>query len=181
MGHFYRIRDGLFEDILALQRIERDAAQRYRQIGYDFCAEGPVRAPAEHGRGLTKGALFVAVGPARLPVGFALLWWLDASIYLAELAVSPDHQGRGLGRRLIRQAETWARREGATEITLTTYRDVTWNAPFYERLGYVVFSPDNWRVGLRAVQREEIDLGFARYPRVAMRKDLRNLTGLEKD
>lgn len=52
------------------------------------------------------------------------------------------------------------------------YRDVPWNAPFYERVGYSIFEPDPSRTGLAAIQEEEARSGYAVKPRVAMRKVL---------
>ena len=31
--------------------------------------------------------------------------------------------------------------EARPTLTLTTFRDVPWNAPYYERMGFVVFEP----------------------------------------
>src|SRR6516165_662871 len=50
--------------------------------------------------------------------------------------VAPRWQGRGCGTRLIATAEAWAQDSGFTEMTLTTFRDVGWNAPFFRNLGY---------------------------------------------
>ena len=49
--------------------------------------------------------------------------------------VAPRWQGRGCGTRLIATAEAWAQDSGFTEMTLTTFRDVGWNAPFFRNLG----------------------------------------------
>ena len=34
------------------------------------------------------------------------------------------------------QVEAWGRRTGRPATTLTTFRDVPWNGPYYARLGY---------------------------------------------
>ena len=57
-------------------------------------------------------------------------------------------------------------------MTLTSYRDVPWNAPFYERLGYSVFESGEDRPGLAALIEEDAESGFARAPRTAMQKTL---------
>ena len=57
-------------------------------------------------------------------------------------------------------------------MTLTTYRDVPWNAPFYERLGDSVFKSGEDQPGLPALIEEEAASGFARAPRTAMQKTL---------
>jgi len=63
----------------------------------------------------------------------------------------------------------WATSQGYEAVTLTTFRDVPWNSPFYTRLGFgTVEDP---ALGLSHIREQAIgldDLG----PRVAMRKDL---------
>ena len=56
------------------------------------------------------------------------------------------HLGNGRGARLpaarhrdpgpVRAAQIDARNSGIKALTLTTFRDVAWNAPFYARLGF---------------------------------------------
>jgi N-acetylglutamate synthase-like GNAT family acetyltransferase len=41
-----------------------------------------------------------------------------------------------IGRQLIACVADHARTLGLTSLTLTTFRDVPWNAPFYARLGF---------------------------------------------
>lgn len=168
----YAVRRGARADLPLLGDIERDAAELYREVGYDFCAEGPVRDTEELHTALETGVVFVACAPDGRTCGFALVWRVDGCAHLLELAVSRRDQGKRLGRRLIDAAEGWAKAEGLAEMTLTTYRDVSWNAPLYERLGYEVFEPESWRSGLAAIQHEEAESGFAVQPRVAMRKAL---------
>ena len=173
----FTIRPARREELGLLGAIEHDAAQLYREVGYDFCAEGPVRDDEELAKAFDEGAVFVACGEDGMVAGFALVWPADGRAHLLELAVGHGHQGHGLGRRLIAAAEDWARDTGLDEITLTTYRDVAWNAPFYERFGYEVFEPEAARADLAAIIREEADSGYAVEPRVAMRKPLRGSDG----
>lgn len=166
----YSIRSGRREDLPRLADIERDAAQRFRDVGYVFCAEGPVHPEADHLRALENGAIFVAETTSHKPIGFALLWRVDNAAHLLEVAVIRTKQGQGVGRRLIAQCEAWARAKGFQELTLNTYRDVAWNAPLYERLGYRPFEPESWRSGLLAIRAQEAAFGFDQRPRITMRK-----------
>lgn len=174
MAQEIKIRSGTQDDLPHLAGVERDAAQLYATVGYDYCVDGPVRDREECERALNDGAVFVAVSPKDEIAGFALAWRVDRAAHLLELGVSQQYQGHGFGRRLVARTEDWARQDGRREITLTTYRDVPWNAPFYNRLGYQIFEPEDFRPGLREIQADEARWGFAFKPRVAMRKDLRN-------
>lgn len=165
------IRRAVAADIPVMQDLERDAAQAFRAVGYDFCADGPVRTASEHERGLRHGASFIAEVD-NVAAGFILLWSVDGHAHLTEVSVAEAFQKRGIGRALIDQGEAWAREQGFVSITLTTFCDVSWNAPFYRALGYVEFEPDDAQRDLAAVRQEESEAGYAAKPRIAMVKAL---------
>ncbi len=58
-------------------------------------------------------------------------------LLLDNIAVRPDSQGMGHGRRLIGFAEAEARRLGFTEVRLYTHQTMTENIALYQRLGFV--------------------------------------------
>ena len=88
-----------------------------------------------------------------------------------ELSVHPDWQGRGIGAALLRGCIIDAGNSGFTAITLTTFDEVPWNAPFYRRLGFVDRDPaDNARLA-QELAREEAH-GMPPGSRVAMVRDL---------
>jgi ribosomal protein S18 acetylase RimI-like enzyme len=58
-------------------------------------------------------------------------------LLLDNIAVRPDRQGSGLGRRLIAFAEQEARRLGYSELRLYTHEKMTENIALYRRLGFV--------------------------------------------
>jgi GNAT superfamily N-acetyltransferase len=58
-------------------------------------------------------------------------------LHMVELEVAIEFQRRGLGRQLLDIAIDAARARGLRAITLTTFRHVPWNAPFYARYGFV--------------------------------------------
>ena len=57
-------------------------------------------------------------------------------LLLDNIAVRPDRQGRGLGRRLIDFAFAEARRAGFDEVRLYTHVTMTENIALYERVGF---------------------------------------------
>lgn len=93
--------------------------------------------------------VFVAVAPDGSPVGFAAATPVDAFLHLAELSVHPDHGRKGLGRALIAAVDALARGRGLAGVTLTTFRDVPFNGPFYASLGFTEWplaeAPDQLR------------------------------------
>ena len=59
------------------------------------------------------------------------------SLYIAGLAVFPAHRGRGLGRRLMRQAQVRAEALGLPRVSLICFEPNDRAMQLYRRLGYV--------------------------------------------
>ncbi len=110
----------------------------------------------------------------RPPVGFALLGVVDGLTHLEQIAVHPGHANQGIGTRLLEAVFATAAAPQTTNraVTLTTFRDVPWNAPWYARRGFRVIQPSEWGPGLSALVEHERALGIEVAPRVVMRKDL---------
>jgi ribosomal protein S18 acetylase RimI-like enzyme len=116
------------------------------------------------------------------PVGFAVASVWGRRVHLDELDMLPEHGCRGVGSALLRAVEKWARNSDYTEITLTTLRDVPWNAPLYSRIGFEAIPEEELDEELLRRLSDESALGLERSRRVAVRKSLSSLTrGHEKD
>jgi len=48
-----------------------------------------------------------------------------------------QRQQQGHGRRLMQAAIDWARQRRLQAVTLTTFRSIPWNAPFYASMGFI--------------------------------------------
>lgn len=57
--------------------------------------------------------------------------------YIADVAVSAEAEGRGIGRKLMEQAEVWAREQGFRLLALDVFALNSHARAFYQRLGYV--------------------------------------------
>jgi GNAT superfamily N-acetyltransferase len=107
-------------------------------------------------------------------VGFAHVEVLEPRVaHLKEIDVLPEYGKQGIGSRLIKTVVAWAMEFRYSSITLTTFRDVPWNMPFYARLGFEVISPEDLTPVLRAIVEDEARRGLDPRRRVAMRKALR--------
>ena len=104
---------------------------------------------------------------APMVVGFVHVLEIDGHAHLEQLSVLPSFGRRGIGRQLVAAALAEARRRGHTDVTLRTYTEVPWNAPFYASCGFVESEPDT--ALLRELVAIEESLGlFEHGPRVQM-------------
>jgi ribosomal protein S18 acetylase RimI-like enzyme len=62
----------------------------------------------------------------------------DDHLFIENVAVRPDRQGRGLGRTLLARAEELARQLGRRELRLLTNAAFAANVALYQKAGYAV-------------------------------------------
>jgi GNAT superfamily N-acetyltransferase len=118
----------------------------------------------------TQGLLWVALA-GDSPVGFAHVERFEPGVaHLEELDVHPDHGRRGLGRRLVAAVCEWAENSGLEAVTLTTFRNVPWNMPFYATLGFEEIPLPELSPELVAVIQNETERGLDPTRRVVMRR-----------
>lgn len=118
------------------------------------------------------GQLWVALDDD-VPVGFARVEIFEAaSAHVDEIDVHPDHGRRGLGTKLVTAVCLWAANKGYETVTLSTFRDVPWNMPFYARLGFSVLPPEQLTPALLRVVQDETRRGLDPERRVVMRRVL---------
>ena len=157
-------------DVTALPAIERAAGERFRDYPeLAWLAEGEVISAEQHLDYAERGLSWLALANDQ-PVGFILAELHASSLFIVELSVHLDWQGKGIGRRLIACVADQARKRGLASLTLTTFLDVPWNAPFYARLGFemiTTLTPE-----LREKREEETAHGLAYDARCAMRLPL---------
>jgi GNAT superfamily N-acetyltransferase len=116
-----------------------------------------------------SGRAFVAADAEDWPIGYLLLDLVDGAAHIEQVSVHPDHARKGIGRALIERASAWARGRGLDALTLTAYREVPWNGPYYERLGFAYLTEEEETSGLRAIRECERKRGLDRWPRACMR------------
>ncbi|MFC3455978.1 GNAT family N-acetyltransferase [Amycolatopsis speibonae] len=163
------IRLAVPEDLPALQDIERAAGEPFRALGMAAIADDDPPSIEELASFQRAGRAWVHdTGDG--PVAYLIAEVVDGHGHIEQVSVRPDHARRGLGRRLIEHAAEWAAREGLAGLTLTTYAEVPWNAPYYARLGFVTLDEEALTEGLRAVRAHEIARGLDAWPRVTMRR-----------
>jgi GNAT superfamily N-acetyltransferase len=161
-------------DVPAASVVSGRAGERFRAVGEPriaACADDPPFSPAELEPYVEAGRAWVAVERETV-VGYLIVDIVDGCAHIEEVDVLPEAGGRGHGARLIEEMATWARSSGLGGVTLTTFRDVPWNAPWYARLGFRVLPDDELTRGLRRLISREEEHGLPSDLRVVMRRDL---------
>ena len=164
----WTIRVAESEDAEVLPAVERSAGMRFRSIpDLAFLADGDDMPVAWHRRLIAQGTEWVAVAETEEIVGFLAAEVAGPELHIWEIAVRFDVQNQRIGRKLIEAASEFAHQHGLRSLTLTTFSNVPWNAPWYQRLGFVHARDDE---RLAALVRTESERGWT--GRCAMRKTL---------
>ncbi|MEM1052222.1 MAG: GNAT family N-acetyltransferase, partial [Pseudomonadota bacterium] len=124
------------DDAEFMPAIERAAGTLFRSV------EGLAGVAGEHTvpidrlrRYIRKGHCLVAHSGERM-IGFIVTEPFRRELHIWEFNIHPDFQAQGVGAGLLRACMIDARNSGFWAITLTTFRDVPWNSPFYARRGF---------------------------------------------
>ncbi|MFD7257758.1 GNAT family N-acetyltransferase [Streptomyces sp. NPDC059874] len=177
-----RIRAARDVELTALQDIERAAGLCFRDIGMPEIADDEPLPLGELARYVAAGLAWVAVdgtgtgadaeAGAAPPVAYLIADRVDGGLHVEQVSVHPDRARRGIGRALLDRLAERAVREGAPALTLTTFTEVPWNAPYYERCGFRPLDDGALTPGLREIRAREAEHGLDRWPRVCMRRVL---------
>lgn len=151
-----------------MPEIERSAAEAFRGSSQPAVADDPVSPVEFYLPFQADGLVLVAAEEGEL-VGFAVCEAFEDALHVWELAVRHDRQRRGAGRALMAGTAALARRRGLAAVTLSTFRDIAWNGPFYARLGFAELAPADLNPRLAAVLEREAALGLDVASRCAMR------------
>jgi ribosomal protein S18 acetylase RimI-like enzyme len=89
----------------------------------------------DYERRVAEGVVWIIEEGPRL-AGLIVLISKSDHLLLDNVAVAPSHQGRGLGRRLLAFAESFALKRGYREIRLYTHEVMVESQRLYARLGY---------------------------------------------
>jgi N-acetylglutamate synthase-like GNAT family acetyltransferase len=154
-----------------LPQIELSAARAFLATSQAAVVSDAV-TPAEWYRlRVPQGLVWVATESDH-PIGFASVEPFEDALHLWELAVHLDAQRRGTGRALVEAVAADARARGLSAVTLTTFRDVSFNAPFYARRGFEQVDLATLSPRLTAVRENEARMGLDMSNRCAMRLSL---------
>lgn len=159
------------DDLALLPAIERAAGQRFHSIGMADVANDNGSGVEDFRAANEAGRLWVAEYDERV-CGFLVASIIDGDGHIDEVSVHPDAAGRRLGSELITMFLAWCAACEFEAATLTTFANVPWNRPYYERLGFLVVPPEAWSSAMTSQVEQETRAGLDPSLRVVMRYPL---------
>lgn len=159
-------------EIAALQEIERRAGAPFAEVGMSAVADDEPPSWEVLQAFVSEGRAWVWPDENDHPIAYLILGLVDDQPHIDQVSVDPAHARARIGKRLIDHAVDWSKNNGRHEITLTTFTQVPWNGPYYERLGFSYIEPADEPPGLRAIRAAELAHGLDEWPRACMRADL---------
>ena len=158
----YSIRSATQLDIPALIAADRAASELFRPTGLiPDMATIPESIPADVlAEGIYEGLLLCCAHKDK-PIGFALCRQFDNILYLDQLSIDPAHGRKGLGTRLVDYVMLLAEERSVKTVALSTFRELKWNGPFYERLGFREIPRKKmtpWMLDIETAQAETLDI-----------------------
>jgi GNAT superfamily N-acetyltransferase len=163
------IRPAALDELPRLRDIERLAGERFRSVGMaDVADNDPMSVDVLAGF-VSEERCWVAVDEADEPIGYVIADVVDGNAHVEQVSVRPDRQGRGIGRALLERVRDWGAENGMPVVTLTTFRDVSWNGPLYHHVGFRILGEDEIGPELRHLRDGEAAMGLDPLKRVCMR------------
>ena len=152
-----RVRPAGPDDLPGLPALEVASDEIFARHGI-----GPIPPVATTAADLASAAAVLVAEDVDAPeagvIGFARLEVVDGQGHLEQLSVHPDASHRGAGSALLDAAVEWAARAGHDAVTLCTFAEVPWNAPFYARRGFTEVTDPG--LGVRSRRDTERRLGL---------------------
>lgn len=99
-------------------------------------------------------ARLLVADAGRAIVGSVLMGEDGHRAWVYYLAVAPSHRGQGLGRRLMTEAEDWARARGIPKLNLMVRTSNLGASDFYTGIDYVVSDTQTFQKVLRPLSRK---------------------------
>ncbi|MFL0355630.1 GNAT family N-acetyltransferase [Erythrobacter sp. GH1-10] len=156
------------EDAEAFHTVEEDAA---RLLADEPSLAGlpipPSNSADEYRAMIAQRHCLTAVSGDEV-IGFAATRRHGRELHLHELSVATAFQRKRIGATLLNALKIDGRNAGVRAITLHTFRDVPWNAPFYSRHGFEIIKDLDAYPRLAAGQDAAVEFGLPRDRRCAM-------------
>lgn len=164
----YILRPATSDDAPAIRVIEERSVQKFGTIPElaHLAQPGTFTPNSISGLNtwLSRGKVFLALDSSASEskaVGVIAALPKDDTMYIAEISVLEEHNRKGVGGMLLNAVFDWARERVAqtgdkvARVSLTCYKDVPWNGPWYRRKGFVEVDAES--LGIEHEEKMELD------------------------
>lgn len=149
------------DDFVVTEAIENRADALFaEQFGSTSWEPAPSGADRAADPGFTLVAVVESSGEV---VGFVQVLEIGGHAHLEQISVLPEFGKQGIGGRLLEAAANEAQDRGHDRLSLRTFADLPWNAPFYSQHGFVPTEPET--EFHRELVRKEVRAGLTAYGR----------------
>lgn len=160
--HSIEVRYAQPADLFAIDLINERAGALFQGLDLIHTPSGrPERVPAAClETALFKRLLLVGIKDGRL-AGFALCTIERPDLYLEQISVAPEFGRCGVGGALLNAVCAEAERRALFGVTLSTFRQVPWNGPFYAKHGFSELPRRGlalWQLDIEKVQAATMDV-----------------------
>lgn len=167
------IRKATHADIDTMIQIEISAATLFSTLPSEFLKKLPNDIPNRNQHfynAMISSDMSWVICVNRLVAGFICTTYIpkENTLHIYEFNVAQTFQMKGLGKQLLNFIINIGRQKGFLRLTLTTFKHVQWNAPFYASNGFVIMDETLLNNRLQDILKEEHDLGFPDNSRCAM-------------
>ncbi|TPJ24420.1 GNAT family N-acetyltransferase [Mesorhizobium sp. B2-8-3] len=120
-------------DAAAIKAVVREAYAKWVPV----IGREPLPMRADYDKAIREHRFELAVENGRI-IGLIETIARDDHIWIENVAVAPEAQGRSIGRKLLDSAERKAVEAGLRELRLLTNSAFVTNVSLYKRLGYAI-------------------------------------------
>ena len=164
----YQVRAARVEELPLLSQIEQSAARLFLNTPYAFLVNDKPLSLDFVQQQFHARLVWVAAHCHESVVGYAISREVDDTLYLQQIDVEPEHGRRGIGTALVTTVCAWAKQQGYGIVSLSTFRDIPWNAPFYSKLGFEPVNEAELTTGFQQIRLKELEAGLPIFARMIM-------------
>ncbi len=172
----YSITTAELDDIPALISVDKAASALFAPTGLLEPEALDDHVPADvFETEIPSGNVFAARNQHGWAIGFALVRLRGSGLYLDQVSVHPDHGQMGIGRALVIRVLTEAEARKLPHVSLSTFRDLPWNGPFYASMGFKEIAADRlepYMKDIEEAQRPFMDVSERCFMRRKVRRNL---------
>ena len=156
------------EEVSLLPEIEQSAGEGFRDLpDLAWIADSGNMSAEMHLMYVKQRTSWVAEVESQI-VGFLCAEIMERDLHVWEVSVRQEWQSKGIGQQLMETTIQYASDNQLRCVTLTTFREVPWNAPFYRSLGFKILDMSSLEPRLEKILQDEIQHGLPGDLRCAM-------------